>query len=99
MLGTDSETARSVNAMALMNYGYGNFRTWTPLRAHQVVARPAVKDRSGLHVPVHASRGFTRVLARDSHVRIRVDVPGATRRARCREARSSARPRWSTTAA
>jgi hypothetical protein len=61
--------------MALMNYGYGNFRTWTPLRAHQVVAHPAVKDRSGLHVPVRAARGFTRVLARDSHVRIRVDVP------------------------
>jgi D-alanyl-D-alanine carboxypeptidase (penicillin-binding protein 5/6) len=75
VLGTDSETARSVNAMALMNYGYGNFRTWTPLRAHQVVARPAVKDRSGLHVPVRASRGFTRVLARDSHVRVRVHVP------------------------
>ena len=80
VLGTDSETARSANAMALMNYGYGNFRTWTPLRAHQVVAHPAVKDRSGLHVPVYAARAFTRVLARDSHVRIRVDVPGAARR-------------------
>jgi serine-type D-Ala-D-Ala carboxypeptidase (penicillin-binding protein 5/6) len=75
VLGTDSETARSTNAMALMNYGYSNFRTWTPLRAHQVVAHPAVKDRPGLHVPVYASRAFTKVLARDSHVRIRVAVP------------------------
>jgi D-alanyl-D-alanine carboxypeptidase (penicillin-binding protein 5/6) len=75
VLGTDSETARSVNAMALMNYGYGNFRSWTPLRAHQAVAHPAVKDRPGLHVPVRAARGFTRILPRDAHVRIRVDVP------------------------
>jgi Penicillin-binding protein 5, C-terminal domain len=61
--------------MALMNYGYGNFRNWTPLRADQVVAHPTVKDRPGLHVPVYAAGTFTRVLARDSHVRIRVDVP------------------------
>ena len=61
--------------MALMNYGYGSFRNWTPLHAHQVVAHPTVKDRPGLHVPVYASHGFTRVLPRDAHVRIKVDVP------------------------
>ncbi len=75
VLGTDSESARSVNAMTLMNYGYDTFRTWTPLRTDQVVAHPTVKDRPGLHVPVHAARGFTQVLPRDAHVRIRVDVP------------------------
>ena len=75
VLGTDSDSARSDNALALMNYGYGNFRSWTPVRAHQVVARPAVKDRPGVRVPVYAARAFTRVLARDSRVRIRVDVP------------------------
>ena len=75
VLGTDSETARATNTMALLNYGYGNFRTRTPIRAHQVVARPAVKDRSGVHVPVYAARSFTRVLARRAHVHVRADVP------------------------
>jgi D-alanyl-D-alanine carboxypeptidase (penicillin-binding protein 5/6) len=76
VLGTDSETARAGNTMALLDYGYGNFRTWTPIHRHQVVARPAVKDRSGVRVPVYAARSFTRVLARDAHVHVRVDVPG-----------------------
>ena len=75
VLGTDSESARSSNTMALMNYGYGNFRSWTPIRAHQVVARPAIKDRSGHHVPVYAAATFTRILPRHARVRIRPDVP------------------------
>jgi serine-type D-Ala-D-Ala carboxypeptidase (penicillin-binding protein 5/6) len=75
VLGTDSETARATNTMALLNYGYGNFRTWTPIRPHQVVARPAIKDRPGMHVPVYAAASFTRVLPRHARVRIRTDVP------------------------
>lgn len=75
VLGTDSETARETNTMALMNYGYGNFRLQTPIRAHQVLARPAIAHRSGVDVPVYASRSFSRVLARDSHVHVAVDVP------------------------
>jgi serine-type D-Ala-D-Ala carboxypeptidase (penicillin-binding protein 5/6) len=75
VLGTDSETARTENGLALLNYGYGNFRSWTPIRARQVVARPAVKDRPGVRAPVETAKTFTRVLARDSRVRIKVDVP------------------------
>jgi D-alanyl-D-alanine carboxypeptidase (penicillin-binding protein 5/6) len=75
VLGTDSETARATNTMALMNYGYGNFRSWTPIRTHQVVARPAIKDRPGVHVPVYAAASFTRVLPRHARIRIRPDVP------------------------
>jgi D-alanyl-D-alanine carboxypeptidase len=75
VLGTDSETAHATNTMALMNYGYGNFRTWTPIRSHQVVARPAIKDRPGVHVPVYAAASFERVLPRHARVRIRTDVP------------------------
>jgi D-alanyl-D-alanine carboxypeptidase (penicillin-binding protein 5/6) len=75
VLGTDSETARSTNTMALLNYGYGNFRPWTPIRRHQVVGRPAIKDRPGVRVPVYASRSFTSVLPRGARVRIRTDVP------------------------
>jgi serine-type D-Ala-D-Ala carboxypeptidase (penicillin-binding protein 5/6) len=75
VLGTDSETARSTNTMTLMNYGYANFRSWTPIRSHQVVARPAIKDRPGVHVPVYAAASFTRILPRHARVRIRTDVP------------------------
>jgi D-alanyl-D-alanine carboxypeptidase (penicillin-binding protein 5/6) len=75
VLGTDSETARSANAMALMDYGYGNFRSQTPIRSHQVVARPAIKDRHGVHVPVYAAASFTRILPRHARIRIRSDVP------------------------
>jgi serine-type D-Ala-D-Ala carboxypeptidase (penicillin-binding protein 5/6) len=75
VLGTDSETARSTNTMALMNYGYDNFRSWTPIRSHQVVARPSIKDRPGVHVPVYAAASFTRILPRHARVRIRSDVP------------------------
>ena len=75
VLGTDSEVARDTNALALLDYGYSDFRTWTPVHARQALAHPTVKDRPGLRVPVRAARSFTRVLARDSHVHLRVKVP------------------------
>jgi serine-type D-Ala-D-Ala carboxypeptidase (penicillin-binding protein 5/6) len=75
VLGTDSSAARDVNSLAALDYGFDDFRTRTPIRAQQVVARPAVKDRPGLHVPVRAARSFTRILARSTHVRVRVTVP------------------------
>ncbi|HEX5192971.1 MAG TPA: D-alanyl-D-alanine carboxypeptidase family protein [Solirubrobacteraceae bacterium] len=75
VLGTDSETARATNTMALMDYGYGNFRSWTPVRSHQVVARPAIEHRPGVHVPVYAAASFTRILPRHARVRLRADVP------------------------
>ena len=75
VLGTDSEGERDANTMAVLDYGYGNFRSWTPVRARMVVARPTVKDRPGLRVPVRASRTFTRILARSSRVRVSVRVP------------------------
>jgi serine-type D-Ala-D-Ala carboxypeptidase (penicillin-binding protein 5/6) len=75
VLGTDSETARDAGALALLDYGYADFRTWTPLHAQQVVARPAVADRPGLRVPIRAAHAFTRVLARADRVHLRVTVP------------------------
>jgi D-alanyl-D-alanine carboxypeptidase (penicillin-binding protein 5/6) len=75
VLGTDSETARDTDALALLDYGYRDFRTWTPIHAQQALAHLTVKDRPGLRVPVRAARSFTRVLARSSHVHLRVRVP------------------------
>ena len=75
VLGTDSEAERDADTMAVLDYGYGDFRPRTPVRAHEVLARPTVKDRPGVRVPVRASRTFTRILARSADVRVSVRVP------------------------
>jgi serine-type D-Ala-D-Ala carboxypeptidase (penicillin-binding protein 5/6) len=75
VLGTDSESARDANTMALLDYGFGNFRVQTPIHAGEIMGRPTVKDSPGKHAVVRASRGFTRILARSARVRIRVQVP------------------------
>ena len=75
VLGTDSESERDLTTMDLLDYGFGGFRPFTPVRAQQVLARPGVTDRPGLHVPVRAATGFTRILARSGDVHVRVDVP------------------------
>jgi serine-type D-Ala-D-Ala carboxypeptidase (penicillin-binding protein 5/6) len=75
VLGTDSESARDDNTMALLDYGFANFRPQTPIHAGEVMARPTVKDRPGEHAVVRASRSFTRILARSAHVGVRVQVP------------------------
>jgi serine-type D-Ala-D-Ala carboxypeptidase (penicillin-binding protein 5/6) len=75
VLGTDSSAARDSASLAALNYGFDNFAPRTPLRAQEIVARPTVKDRPGVHVPVRAARSFTRIFARSARVRVRVHVP------------------------
>jgi serine-type D-Ala-D-Ala carboxypeptidase (penicillin-binding protein 5/6) len=75
VLGTSSEQARDANTLALLDYGFANFRPWTPIRAGEVLARLTVKDRPGVRVPIVTAGGFTRLLARSSRVRVRVAVP------------------------
>jgi D-alanyl-D-alanine carboxypeptidase (penicillin-binding protein 5/6) len=75
VLGTDSESSRDANTLALLDYGFANFRPETPVRAHELLARPTVKDSPGKHAVVRAARGFTRILLRSDQVRVRVNVP------------------------
>ncbi len=75
VLGTPTDDGSDDEALALLQWGYANFRMFTPLHAQQAVARLPVKDQPGLRVPVHATRGFRRVLARSSQVGLRVQVP------------------------
>jgi serine-type D-Ala-D-Ala carboxypeptidase (penicillin-binding protein 5/6) len=75
VLGTDSESARDANTMALLNYGFGSFRPRTPVHAGEIMARATVRDSPGKHAVIRASRGFTRILARSAQVRIRAQVP------------------------
>jgi D-alanyl-D-alanine carboxypeptidase (penicillin-binding protein 5/6) len=75
VLGTDSEQSRDANTLALLDYGFANFQPDTPVYAGDVLARPTVRDRPGVHVPVVAARTFTRVLARQTRLRTRIEVP------------------------
>lgn len=74
VLGTDSEQARDENALALLNYGFGEFHRVSPLRAGQVLARPAISWSSNRAVVIAAS-GFQKVVPRSDRVSIRLHVP------------------------
>ena len=69
VLGTDSETSRDANTLALLDYG-ANFRVWTPVRKGQLMARPTVKDQPDLRPEVTAAAGYSRILPRSAHVRV-----------------------------
>jgi serine-type D-Ala-D-Ala carboxypeptidase (penicillin-binding protein 5/6) len=74
VLGTDSETSRDANTLALLDYG-ADFRVWTPVRKGQLMARPTVKDQAGLRPEVTAAAGYSRILPRSADVRVGVAVP------------------------
>lgn len=74
VLGTDSETSRDANTLALLNYG-ASFRAWTPVRKGQILARPTVKEQPSVHPSVAAAAGYTRILPRSARVRVDVNVP------------------------
>jgi serine-type D-Ala-D-Ala carboxypeptidase (penicillin-binding protein 5/6) len=73
VLGTDSETSRDANTLRLLDYGT-TFRVWTPVRKGQLMARPTVKDQADLRPEVTAASGYSRILPRSAHVRVKVAV-------------------------
>jgi len=74
VLGTASESARDVNTLALLDYGFANFRLVTPLRRGERVARRPVRDQPGKQALLIAGAGVTHVLGRQTHVRLRVTL-------------------------
>ncbi|MGI8864560.1 MAG: D-alanyl-D-alanine carboxypeptidase family protein [Solirubrobacteraceae bacterium] len=75
VLGTSGPSSRDANTLALLGYGFRTFHLVTPVRAGEVLARPTVRDRPGVHATVIAASAFTDVLARSSRVGLRVQVP------------------------
>jgi D-alanyl-D-alanine carboxypeptidase (penicillin-binding protein 5/6) len=75
VLGTDSEESRDANTLALLDYGFANFHSVTPVTKGMVLARPTVKDRPGFHAKVIAGASLTRVLAKGTVVHTRVQLP------------------------
>jgi D-alanyl-D-alanine carboxypeptidase (penicillin-binding protein 5/6) len=75
VLGTTSEAARDANTLALLGYGFATFRLVKPVRQGQVLARPTVRDRPGMHAAVTAARSFETVVRRGTRLTVRVQVP------------------------
>ena len=75
VLGTSSEAARDANALALLDWGFANFGLRTPVHAGEVLARPAVADKSGAHVRLLAASTYTHVFPRSEEARLRVTAP------------------------
>lgn len=75
VLGTTSEAARDGNTLALLTWGFSKFRLEHPVVAGRVIARPAVADSPGVRVPVLAAASVNEMVARNSRLTIRVDVP------------------------
>jgi D-alanyl-D-alanine carboxypeptidase (penicillin-binding protein 5/6) len=74
VLGTDSETSRDANTLALLDYGT-SFRVWTPVRKGQILAQPTVKEQPSVHPSVAAAAGYSRILPRSARVRVSTSVP------------------------
>jgi serine-type D-Ala-D-Ala carboxypeptidase (penicillin-binding protein 5/6) len=75
VLGTSSEPSRDANTLALLDYGFANFRLAHLVKPGQTLAAPSVHDQPGKHAALVAASGFTDVVARSARIRIRVEAP------------------------
>jgi D-alanyl-D-alanine carboxypeptidase (penicillin-binding protein 5/6) len=75
VLGAPSEAGRDAAALALLNYGFANFRRQTPVRRGDVLARPLVKDDKGVRARLIAASSYTYVFPRSAPIRVRVQAP------------------------
>jgi serine-type D-Ala-D-Ala carboxypeptidase (penicillin-binding protein 5/6) len=75
VLGTPSEAARDDSTLALLNYGFGNFRIVSPVRARSVFARLPVHDRPGVTAALLAAGSLTRVFPLSVRITTRVKAP------------------------
>jgi D-alanyl-D-alanine carboxypeptidase len=75
VLGAPSGAACDAAALALLNYGFANFRLRTPVRAGEILARPAVAGAPGRRVRLIAASTYTHVFPRSTRIRLRVKAP------------------------
>jgi D-alanyl-D-alanine carboxypeptidase (penicillin-binding protein 5/6) len=73
--GTSSESSRDSNTLALLGWGFANFKLVTPVTAGAVLWRPTVRDRPGFRAEVIASTTVTHVVPRDARVHVRIEAP------------------------
>jgi D-alanyl-D-alanine carboxypeptidase (penicillin-binding protein 5/6) len=75
VLGTASQGDRDANAVALLDYGFANFRVARPVLKGNVLARPTVRDRPGVRADVIAGVSVTHVVPRSARISVQVHVP------------------------
>jgi D-alanyl-D-alanine carboxypeptidase (penicillin-binding protein 5/6) len=76
VLGTSSEPARDANTLALLDWGFSNYRLATPLVQGQVVARPLIRGGAGKRGVVIAAAPLRRLVSVSDRVQVRAHVPG-----------------------
>jgi D-alanyl-D-alanine carboxypeptidase (penicillin-binding protein 5/6) len=74
VLGTDSESSRDENTLALLHYGFANFHRLEPVKAGRVMARLPVRDQPGRRARAVAATSFVDVFPRSARVRVRVQA-------------------------
>jgi D-alanyl-D-alanine carboxypeptidase (penicillin-binding protein 5/6) len=74
VLGTSNEAARDANALALLDYGYAEYRIARLVVAGRVLARRAVRD-SDTRAAVIAGASLSRLVKRSDRITLRVQVP------------------------
>jgi D-alanyl-D-alanine carboxypeptidase (penicillin-binding protein 5/6) len=75
VLGTDSESSRDANTLALQAWGFAHFRRVTPVRAGTVLARPAARAEPGQHPEAVAAGSYHIVIERGTRITTRVVAP------------------------
>jgi len=75
VLGTSSEAGRDAAALALLDYGFANFRLQTPVHRGELLARPLVKGEKDARARLVAASTYTHVFPRSAGVRVRVRAP------------------------
>ena len=75
VLGTASESERDSDTLALLGYGFQNFRELTPVRTGQVLATLPVRGWPHRSVKLIATATFARVFARSEPVHTVVVAP------------------------
>ena len=75
VLGTPSEAARDQSTVALLDWGFQNFRLTRPVAAGAVLARPTVNGYTDRHASVIAARTVSWVVPRGLQLRVALHVP------------------------
>jgi serine-type D-Ala-D-Ala carboxypeptidase (penicillin-binding protein 5/6) len=74
-IGDPTEETRFTDNLALLEYGFSQYRRQRPIRAGQDLAEPEIRF-SGGHLPLRAERSLQVGLRRGQRVDLRVQAPG-----------------------
>lgn len=74
VLGTDSVQTRDAGTLALLDYGFANFRLVRPIRRGAVLARLPVRAQPRVRAVLVAGAGVSRVIPRRASVAVKIEL-------------------------